>query len=165
MESKTRIKNLSLSIGGETSRPPQTDQFVNVGTQHETAPTSARAGPAPGTPRCRCVNSRLSCQPPFFCHSLCVRCFISTPFVVSKTQLAVSVYHPILFGALYKLVRAKCFNCHNLRLSKSKTRVAAVKVMRTPLCFGWCARTAFLNFRVVKRELAFSSFTIFLFLK
>ncbi|CAM9834357.1 unnamed protein product, partial [Hapterophycus canaliculatus] len=43
-------------------------------------------------------------------------------------QLAVSVYHPILFGALYKLVRAKCFNCHNLRLSKSKTRVIAVKV-------------------------------------
>ena len=43
-------------------------------------------------------------------------------------QLAVSVYHPILFGALYKLLRAKCFSCHNLRLSKTKTRVAAVKV-------------------------------------
>ena len=39
-----------------------------------------------------------------------------------------SVYHPILFGALYKLLRAKCFSCHNLRLSKTKTRVAAVKV-------------------------------------
>lgn len=45
-----------------------------------------------------------------------------------ELQLAVSVYHPLLFGALYKLMRAKCFNCHNLRLSKGKSRLAAVKV-------------------------------------
>ncbi|CBJ30250.1 RNA polymerase 1-4 RNA polymerase I large subunit [Ectocarpus siliculosus] len=51
------------------------------------------------------------------------------PGHMGHIELAVSVYHPILFGALYKLLRAKCFSCHNLRLSKSKTRVAAVKMM------------------------------------
>eukprot|EP00903_Cladosiphon_okamuranus_P015157 g14015.t1 len=51
------------------------------------------------------------------------------PGHMGHIELAVSVYHPILFGALYKLLRAKCFSCHKLRLSKTKTRVAAVKLM------------------------------------
>ncbi|CAM9118714.1 unnamed protein product [Sphacelaria rigidula] len=65
-------------------------------------------------------------------HMMCETCGQdqkNCPGHIGHIELAVSVYHPLLFGALYKLMRAKCFNCHNLRLSKAKTRVAAVKIM------------------------------------
>lgn len=88
-------------------------------------PTTIFAKTLPVIQRSFCVLSRG--VPSLLLLTTVPLCF-PFPLLLVCAQLTVSVYHPLLFGALYKLIRAKCFNCHNFRLSKSKTRLAAVKV-------------------------------------
>ncbi|CAM9295630.1 unnamed protein product, partial [Phaeothamnion confervicola] len=51
------------------------------------------------------------------------------PGHLGHIELAVSVYHPMLFPILYKLLRSKCFSCHRLRLAAFKARVCCVQLM------------------------------------
>lgn len=34
-------------------------------------------------------------------------------------ELCLPIYHPLLFGTLYKILKLKCLNCHNFRLKKT----------------------------------------------
>ncbi|CAM9299534.1 unnamed protein product, partial [Choristocarpus tenellus] len=77
-------------------------------------------------------------------HTMCETCGQDQkecPGHMGHVELAVDVYHPLLFGALYKLLRSKCFSCHHLRLSKAKARLASVKMMLVDAGRGHEARS------------------------
>jgi DNA-directed RNA polymerase beta' subunit len=44
------------------------------------------------------------------------------PGHIGHIELAVPVYNPMMFKQLVRILRAKCFECHQLRLSRDKVR-------------------------------------------
>lgn len=52
----------------------------------------------------------------------------SCPGHLGHIELAVPVYHPLLFGALFKLLRGKCASCHKFKLSTERTRRLTLKL-------------------------------------
>ena len=67
-------------------------------------------------------------------HNKCVTCGQDTaecPGHMGHVELAVPVYHPLLFPVLFKMLRTKCLFCHKLRLDARKTRTAALKMALT----------------------------------
>ncbi|CAM9447200.1 unnamed protein product, partial [Chrysoparadoxa australica] len=50
------------------------------------------------------------------------------PGHLGHIELAVPVYHPLLFTAAFKLLKVKCFQCHALRLGAARARRYEVKL-------------------------------------
>jgi len=53
---------------------------------------------------------------------VCETCGLTYDFCpghLGHISLCVTVYHPLLFNILYKLLRATCFNCHQFRMPQS----------------------------------------------
>ena len=51
------------------------------------------------------------------------------PVHIGHIELAVPVYNPMMFKQLVRLLRAKCFNCHQLRLSRDKVNKLAMTLI------------------------------------
>ncbi|CAM9339535.1 unnamed protein product, partial [Discosporangium mesarthrocarpum] len=103
------------------------DDVRSVSVKQLTSPMTFDAfnAPLPGGLYDRCLG-------PVEAHSMCETCGQTQrdcPGHLGHIELAVDVYHPLLFKILFKVLRSKCFSCHKLRLSTSKTRVLAVKLM------------------------------------
>jgi len=62
-----------------------------------------------------------------FCQTCNLR-YASCPGHPGHIELDVPVYYPVLFPAMYQLLRCKCFYCHKLRMSTFKVRYYLVKL-------------------------------------
>lgn len=63
---------------------------------------------------------------------LCPTCslpFQECPGHLGHVELNVSIYNPTLFSLLYRLLRLKCYSCHHLRISATRSRILAIKLM------------------------------------
>ena len=61
---------------------------------------------------------------------MCESCGLSYEFCPGHPghiELAVPVYHPILFNIFYKLLRSICFHCHRLRMPEDQIRSYTVR--------------------------------------
>lgn len=73
---------------------------------------------------------------PFDHKSACPTCGMTVnycPGHVGHIDLTAPIYNPFLFKDCYKLLKAKCFGCHRLRIHASKLDafVGALKLMKT----------------------------------
>jgi len=55
------------------------------------------------------------------------------PGHVGHIELTAPIYNPFLFKDAYKLLKAKCFGCHRLRIhaSKQEAYIGALKLLKT----------------------------------
>jgi DNA-directed RNA polymerase I subunit RPA1 len=58
----------------------------------------------------------------------CALRYASCPGHPGHIELDVPVYYPVLFPALFQLLRCKCLYCHKLRMSQTKVRYFLVKL-------------------------------------
>ena len=73
---------------------------------------------------------------PFDHKSSCPTCGLTVnycPGHVGHIELTVPIYNPFLFKDAYKLLKAKCFGCHRLRIpaSKQDAYIGALKLLKT----------------------------------
>jgi len=54
------------------------------------------------------------------------------PGHVGHIELAAPIYNPFLFKDVYKLLKAKCFGCHRIRIHASKldAYIGAIKLLK-----------------------------------
>jgi len=54
------------------------------------------------------------------------------PGHVGHIELAAPIYNPFLFKDAYKLLKAKCFGCHRIRIhgSKLEAYIGAIKLLK-----------------------------------
>jgi DNA-directed RNA polymerase beta' subunit len=72
---------------------------------------------------------------PFDHKSACPTCGMTVnycPGHVGHIELAAPIYNPFLFKDTYKLLKAKCFGCHRLRIhgSKQEAYIGAMKLLK-----------------------------------
>ena len=60
--------------------------------------------------------------------STCGMPYVSCPGHCGNIDLAVPVYHPLLFPSLFSLLRSKCMLCHRLRVSDTRARLFLAKM-------------------------------------
>ena len=64
--------------------------------------------------------------------SLCVTCSLDStecPGHFGHIELSATLYNPFTIGHLYKLLNAKCFNCHRLRLREKDKKYYYIKIL------------------------------------
>lgn len=64
--------------------------------------------------------------------SLCVTCNLDSnecPGHFGHIELPTTLYNPFLIGNIYKLLNAKCFNCHSLRLREKDKKYYYIKIL------------------------------------
>lgn len=72
---------------------------------------------------------------PFDRNSSCPTCGLTSNFCPGHhghIQLVAPVYNPFMIKELYRLMKAKCFHCHKLRIHESKINafVSALKLIK-----------------------------------
>lgn len=72
---------------------------------------------------------------PFDHKSSCPTCGMTVnycPGHVGHIELAAPIYNPFLFKDVYKLLKAKCFGCHRIRIHASKldAYIGAIKLLK-----------------------------------
>jgi len=73
---------------------------------------------------------------PFDHKSSCPTCGMTVnycPGHVGHIELTAPIYNPFLFKDCYKLLKAKCFGCHKLRIhsNKKEAYIGALKLLKT----------------------------------
>ena len=72
---------------------------------------------------------------PFDHKSACTTCGMTVnycPGHVGHIELTATIYNPFLFKDIYKLLKAKCFACHRMRIHGSKQEgfIGALKLIK-----------------------------------